>query len=147
MLRVTSIFRKSSWTFQNANVYLNFEAAISASRCFIVCVTRVIGPLWDNVNYIWPEFQTISLPYLGAPSGALQQLTTVSPFDRMSLRMTSDYVQPRRPTIRNHLYVSRVTGSSVGRVDISQGFNVLWRIDPLLSSDSVNNDRFWATSR
>jgi hypothetical protein len=23
--------------------------------------------------------------------------------------------------------------------------NVLWRMDPLLSGDSVNSDRFWAT--
>jgi hypothetical protein len=24
---------------------------------------------------------------------------------------------------------------------------ILWRIDPLLSGDSVNNGRFWATAR
>jgi hypothetical protein len=25
--------------------------------------------------------------------------------------------------------------------------NILWRIDPLLTGDSVNSDRFWATTQ
>jgi hypothetical protein len=108
MLRLTSIFRESSWTFQNASVCLNRETSMSASRCYIIYVTTVIGPLWDSVNYICSVFQTTSCLTRGAPSAALQQLTTVSPCGRMSLYMTSDYVQPRRPTIRNHLCIQAV---------------------------------------
>jgi hypothetical protein len=29
---------------------------------------------------------------------------------------------------------------------IEESTNILWRIDPVLSGDSVNNDRFWATA-
>jgi hypothetical protein len=64
--------------FRNIHECLNVETIISTSRCFTAYFTRVIGSLWDSVNYLRPMFQMISLlcsaPSLGTP----KQLTTVS---------------------------------------------------------------------
>jgi hypothetical protein len=50
-------------------------------------------------------------------------------------------------TYANNVFLVMYTHSIVYHFLKVHKVNVLWRIDPLLSGDSVNNDRFWATAR